>query len=220
MIANDIKLDILPKEAERIMQELSRSNMIIARSKNEFIYILEFDSKFHLFYHVPGSPSGGKKQFEKNEKYTAVIRNFANLADALFVVEFDKDFNLYDVMASAEDAILSAFPGDDRNADEDVEFIIRDQKSSSTNQEDSTMPKISTANTGELSTSVKRWLDAYPGDTVCAFQIWYEGMEGCGVPPQTVVETIEGILNGMENWKPLGKVRNERYGKQYSFRKK
>ena len=82
------------------------------------------------------------------------------------------------------------------------------------------MPKISTANTGEISTAVKRWLDTYPGDTICALQVWYQGLEGCGVPSRTVVETITGILDGMDNWKPLGDVRDERYGVQYSFRRK
>ena len=33
--------------------------------------------------------------------------------------------NLYGVMASAEEAILTAFPGNDRDADEDVEFRVR-----------------------------------------------------------------------------------------------
>ncbi len=82
------------------------------------------------------------------------------------------------------------------------------------------MPKISTTNTGELSTTVKRWLEKFPGDTVCAFQIWYEGLDGCGVPSKSVQETINGILSGMETWKPLGNVRDERYGVQYSFRRK
>ena len=82
------------------------------------------------------------------------------------------------------------------------------------------MPKISTDNTGEFSTAVKRWLDTFPGDTICAFQIWYEGLEGCGVPDEPVVESINGILSSMENWKPLGSVRDERYGVQYSFIRK
>jgi hypothetical protein len=101
--------------------------MVIVRSKNEFLYILDFDGKFHLFYHTPGSPDGGRKQFEKNEKYTAVIRNLAEVADSLFVAEFDKDLNLYNVMATAEEAILSVFPGNDRDQDEDIEFVIRNK---------------------------------------------------------------------------------------------
>ena len=126
-IDNNIALDILPKEADRVIEELSRHNMVIVRSKNEFLYILDVDGKFHLFYHTPGAASGGRKQFVKNEKYTAVIRNLAQVADAVFVVEYKKDLNLYNVMASAEEAILSAFPGSDRDQDEDIEFVIRDQ---------------------------------------------------------------------------------------------
>ncbi len=128
-------MGILPRKGDNIIEQLNCGNMVVARSKNEFLYIVDINDKFHLFYHTPGAASGGKKQFEKNEKHIAVIRNIANLSDSLFEVAFDIDSDLYGVMASAEEAILTAFPGDNRDADEDIEFVIRDRKNSS-NQED------------------------------------------------------------------------------------
>ena len=35
--------------------------------------------------------------------------------------------NLYGVMATAEDGILSLYPGDDRDSDSDIEFVIPDK---------------------------------------------------------------------------------------------
>ncbi|QDR81194.1 hypothetical protein [Sporomusa termitida] len=119
---NIINLSVLPKEGDKIMQALAADNMVVARSKNDFLYILEFDDQFHLFSHSPDSPQGGQKRFSKDEKYTAIIRNLAKLADSLFSVEFDKNFNIYGVMSSAEAGIVAMFPGNDRDADGDIEF--------------------------------------------------------------------------------------------------
>lgn len=120
----NIDLNLLPKEGQRMLEELSKGNMVIARSKNDFLYILEFDGKFHMFSHTPGSTGGGQKQFPKDEKHTAVIKKIADLSDALYMAEFDKELNVYGVMVSAEEGILSLFPGNDRDNDSDIEFVL------------------------------------------------------------------------------------------------
>ena len=121
---DNISLDVLPKEADELMKALDNKNMAVARSKSDFLYILESDGEFLLFSHTAGTPGGGRKKFPKDEKYTAMIRNLANLADALFQVEFDKSLDLFGVMASAEEGILTMFPGEDREGNGDIEFIV------------------------------------------------------------------------------------------------
>jgi len=123
----NIKLDILPKDGERMLKELAAGNMVITRSKNEFLYILDFDGQYHMFSHTPGAPGGGQKQFPKNEKYDTSVRKLADLSDAVYVVEYDKSFNLYGVMSTAEEAILSMFPGDDRESDGMVDFSLPEE---------------------------------------------------------------------------------------------
>ena len=118
----EISLDVMPKDGERLLQELADGRMVIARSKNDFMYILDFDGQFHLFTHTPGAPGGSQKQFPKDEQYTATVRKLADLADAMYVVDFDKDLNIYGVMFSAEEGILSRFPGGDRDSDGVVDF--------------------------------------------------------------------------------------------------
>ena len=118
----DISLDLLPKDGDRMLKELSDGNMVIARSKNEFLYILDFDGQFHMFSHTPGAPGGGQRQFPKDEKYIATVRNLANISDAVYVAEFEKSLNLYGVMSTAEEGILAMFPGEDRDVDGIIDF--------------------------------------------------------------------------------------------------
>ena len=121
---DQINLDLLPKDGERMLTELSAGKMVIARSKNDFLYILDFDGEFHMFSHTPGAPGGGQRQFPKDEKYITAVRKIADLSDAVYVAEFDREMNLYGVMSSAEEGILSMFPGDSKDSDGVVEFVI------------------------------------------------------------------------------------------------
>ena len=120
----NINLDLLPKDSIRVLSELAAGNMIIARSKNDFLYIIAYSDEFHMFSHTPGATGGGQKTFPNNEKYQASIRQIVELADYVYLCEFDKELNLYGVMYTAEEGILSMFPGENRDQDENVEFII------------------------------------------------------------------------------------------------
>ena len=121
---SNITLDVLPKDGNRIVEELSKGNMVAARSKNNFMYVLDDGGDYRLFSHTPGTPNGGRNSFPKNEKNTAIIKSFAEMSDALFLVEFDRKMNLFGVLASAEEGILNMYPGNDRDADETVEFFV------------------------------------------------------------------------------------------------
>jgi hypothetical protein len=123
----DVSLGRLPKDGDVLLEELGKGNMVIVRSKNDFIYVLDFDGRYHLFSHTPGAPGGGQKQFDKDEKHTAVVKKLADLSDHVYTAQFDKAMNLYGVMATAEDGILSLYPGDDRDTDSDIEFFIPDE---------------------------------------------------------------------------------------------
>jgi hypothetical protein len=64
---------------------------------------------------------------------------------------------------------------------------------------------------------MKRYLDDFPGDVVCPLQVWYEGIGGCGVPGKADMEAMEAVLGSLENWKSVGEVRYEKFGKQPSY---
>ena len=118
----NINLDVLPKDGGRVLKELADGNMVIARSKNDFLYIIDYDGQFFMFTHTSGAPGGGQRQFPKDEKYTATVRNLAEVSDAVYVAEYDKSLNLYGVMYTAEEGILSMFPGEDRDSDGMIDF--------------------------------------------------------------------------------------------------
>ena len=125
---DDINLDVLPKESERVFKELSDGNLVIARSKNDFIYIVAFDEQFHIFMHTPGQESGAQKQYPVGEEAFAVVRSVIELADVVYMAVFDKSLNLYGVMYTAEEGILEMFPGDDRDSDGMVDFSPPDNE--------------------------------------------------------------------------------------------
>jgi len=118
----DINLDKLPLDGKRMLKELAEGNMVIARSRNDFLYILELDGGYQMFSHTAGAPGGGQKQFQKDEKNTAVIDKIADLSDSMFMAEFDKGFDLVSVMFTIEEAILSMFPPVDSYNGEMVDF--------------------------------------------------------------------------------------------------
>lgn len=122
-----IGLGILQKDGDSLLEELRLGRMVAARSKNDFLYITDEGGEYRLYVHAPGSGSGGKKVFPKDEKHTAIIRNTAQIADSLFSVEYRKEFDIFGVMASVEEGILSMFPGNAENAGEDIEFLIPDR---------------------------------------------------------------------------------------------
>ena len=124
----NINLDLMPNDGERMLKEIAEGRMVVARSKNDFLYIVEFDDTIHMFSHTIGAPGGGQKQFPKDEKSTAMVRKVADLSDAVYQVEFDKGMNLFGVMYTAEEAIMSMFPGEDRDSDGMVDFSLPEEK--------------------------------------------------------------------------------------------
>ncbi|NLO47980.1 MAG: hypothetical protein GX111_06645 [Clostridiales bacterium] len=81
------------------------------------------------------------------------------------------------------------------------------------------MSSAITANLSQLRSAITRYLDAFPGDTICARQIWYEGLGGCGVPNPADMAAMEAVLSDIPGWKPIGDVRYEKFGTQNSYKR-
>lgn len=122
-----VTLDLIPKDGDRVLEELNNGNMVIFRSKNDFLYAIQYGGQFHMFSHSRGAKGAGQKQFPVDAKYTASVKKLPDLADSVYLCIFDKSMNLYGVLMSAEDGIISMFPGDSDDADEPVEFRAWDR---------------------------------------------------------------------------------------------
>lgn len=70
-----------------------------------------------------------------------------------------------------------------------------------------------------LAERVEVWLEEFAGDLICARQVWYEGLEGEGVPEAALVVALEDMIAALPDWKAVGEVRYEKYGMQYSFKR-
>jgi hypothetical protein len=67
--------------------------------------------------------------------------------------------------------------------------------------------------------AVGRYLAEFPGDIICARQIWYEGLNGHGAAnPETVAE-IEAALDSSPGWKNVGDARYEKFGAQNTWKR-
>ena len=81
------------------------------------------------------------------------------------------------------------------------------------------MSSAITANLSQLRNEITRYLEAFPGDTICARQIWYEGLGGCGVPNPADMAAMESVLSDLPGWKHIGDVRYEKFGTQNSYKR-
>jgi hypothetical protein len=119
-----INLKMLDRDGDALLDALARGEMAAARSKGHFLYILASDGYFRLFSHMAGAASGGKKSFPIDEKHRALVKNLANMADALYSIGFDAGMDIYGVMASAEAAVC-AFPAESgSDGESDITFVI------------------------------------------------------------------------------------------------
>ena len=81
------------------------------------------------------------------------------------------------------------------------------------------MGNILTENSAGLRTAMTKWLSEFPGDLICARQIWYEGLGGCGVPNPADMAAMEAVFNSLTDWKNVGNIRYEKFGNQNSWKR-
>ena len=60
------------------------------------------------------------------------------------------------------------------------------------------MPRFDTGDFNALCETMKNYLDAFSGDTICPLQIWYEALGGYGVPTPADLKAMEKALGGLE----------------------
>ena len=70
-----------------------------------------------------------------------------------------------------------------------------------------------------LAAAVDKYLGDFPGDMICALQLWYEGLGGQGVPKTGEMAAIVEALANTAGWNDVGNVRYEKYGMQKSFKR-
>jgi hypothetical protein len=81
------------------------------------------------------------------------------------------------------------------------------------------MAKTDVLDAKALSAAVTEYLSKFPGDLICALQLWYEGLGGQGVPLPDEIAAIEAAIAAVPGWVDAGKVRYEKYDVQKSCKR-
>lgn len=77
---------------------------------------------------------------------------------------------------------------------------------------------VKTLDAAEVSEQAKAYALACPSEFTCAFRVWYEDFEGCGMPTKPLVEAIEKGIADSGAWEHIGPHRFEKYGVVNSYR--
>ena len=80
------------------------------------------------------------------------------------------------------------------------------------------MAKTDVSDPKALKEAVRKYLGEFPGDLICALQLWYEGLGGQGVPTPAEMAAIESEIAEMPGFKDVGGVRYEKFGVQKSYK--
>ena len=81
------------------------------------------------------------------------------------------------------------------------------------------MAKIDVSDPKALAAAVEKHLGEFPGDLICALQLWYEGLGGQGTPTTAESAAIQDAVAKAPGWTDVGAVRYEKYGMQKSFKR-
>ena len=80
------------------------------------------------------------------------------------------------------------------------------------------MAKIDVSDSAALKAAVEKYLGEFPGDLICALQLWYEGLGGQGVPDASEMAAIQEAIANVAGWDEVGSVRYEKFGVQRSYK--
>ncbi|MCL2227305.1 MAG: hypothetical protein FWB97_06725 [Oscillospiraceae bacterium] len=81
------------------------------------------------------------------------------------------------------------------------------------------MVRCAVTDPNALRPAVDKYFGDYPGELICALQLWYEGLGGQGVPNAAEMAAIQDAIVSTPGWKEVGDVRYEKFGVQRSYKR-
>jgi hypothetical protein len=81
------------------------------------------------------------------------------------------------------------------------------------------MAKIDVLDTKALKTAVGQFLGEFPGELICALQLWYQGLGGQGVPNAAEMAAVQDAIADTAGWTDVGVTRYEIFGMQKSYKR-
>lgn len=106
----ELCLEQLTKEAAKFVETLEAGKLLVVRTKDDFIYILDAGDNYQMFSHTAGQMNAGRRLQSKELAQKDMFEKMASAVDTAFSVGFDHSMDIPTVLYSAEEAILEAFP--------------------------------------------------------------------------------------------------------------
>ena len=106
----ELCMEQLTKDAEKFVETLEAGKLLVVRTKDDFIYILDAGRSYQMFSHTAGQPNAGRRMQDKELTPADMFKKMAGAVDTAFAVDFDRSMDIPTVLFSAEEAILEAFP--------------------------------------------------------------------------------------------------------------
>ena len=121
--ANDVQLNLLEKDGEKLIAALEAGDMAAILSEMEIMYIFLDRSGYRCYIHPIGEEEGRAKRLPRTGECRAVVKNLANLADHIFVGKYKSHMDPMGVMQAAEEGILSFLHATGQMPAEDIDFM-------------------------------------------------------------------------------------------------
>ena len=106
----DLCMEQLTKDAARFIETLDAGKLLVIRTKDDFIYMLDAGDNYQMFSHTAGQMNAGRRLQPKELAQKDMFEKMAKAVDTAFAVGFDRSMDIPTVLYSAEEAILEAFP--------------------------------------------------------------------------------------------------------------
>ena len=106
----ELCMEQLTKDAAKFVETLEAGKLLVVRTKDDFIYILDAGADYQMFSHTAGQHNAGRRRQSKELTPADMFEKMASAVDTAFSVGFDRSMDIPTVLFSAEEAILEAFP--------------------------------------------------------------------------------------------------------------
>lgn len=103
---NDVEIGPLGKEGDKLMTSIQAGNMVAVVSGMEIMYTFLYRGRYQCFIHKMEAEEGRHKDWEINERNTAMLKNLPAAADYLFEIKFKPHMDMMGVMVAAETGII------------------------------------------------------------------------------------------------------------------
>ena len=80
------------------------------------------------------------------------------------------------------------------------------------------MARIDVSDSKALRAAADKYFGEFPGEMICALQLWYEGLGGQGVPNAVEMAAVQDAIAATPGWNEVGDVRYEKFGVQKSYK--